>query len=122
LSSATITAGDSLEVSVDVKNSGDRGGEEVVQLYVRDDVASVEEPVKRLVGFQRIVSRSGDLRTVTFKIGPESLSLYDRQMRRVVEPGTFTLYAGTNSDDLLTAHFTVTGDTLVLAPAPTRMR
>ena len=122
LSAATIAAGDSLEVSVDVRNSGDRGGEEVVQLYVRDDVASVEEPVKRLVGFQRIVSRSGDTRTVTFRIRPESLSLYDRQMRRVVEPGTFTVYVGTSSDDVLTAHFAVTGDVLVLAPAPTRFR
>jgi beta-glucosidase len=107
---------------VDVTNSGDRGGEEVVQLYVRDDVATVEEPVKRLVGFQRIVSRSGDMRTVTFRIRPESLALYDRQMRRVVEPGTFTVYVGTNSDDVMTAHFTVTGEVLVLAPAPTRFR
>jgi beta-glucosidase len=122
LSAATIAAGDSLEVSVDVRNSGDRGGEEVVQLYVRDDVASVEEPVKRLVGFQRIISRSGDTRTVTFRIRPESLALYDRQMRHVVEPGTFTVYVGTSSDDVLTAHFAVTGDVLVLAPAPTRFR
>jgi beta-glucosidase len=122
LSAATIANGDSLEVSVDVRNSGDRGGEEVVQLYVRDDVASVAEPVKRLVGFQRIVSRSGDTRTVTFRIRPESLALYDRQMRQVVEPGTFTVYVGTNSDDVLTDHFTVTGSTLVLAPAPTRIR
>jgi beta-glucosidase len=122
LSSATIAAGDSLEVSVDVRNSGDRGGEEVVQLYVRDDVATVAEPVKRLVGFQRIASRAGDTRTVTFRIRPESLALYDRQMRRVVEPGTFTVYVGTNSDDVLTAHFTLAGDVLVLAPPPTRFR
>jgi beta-glucosidase len=122
LSSATIVAGDSLEVSVDVRNSGDRGGDEVVQLYVRDDVATVEEPVKRLVGFQRIASRAGDTRTVTFRIRPELLALYDRQMRRVVEPGTFTVYVGTNSDDVLTAHFAVTGEVLVLAPAPPRFR
>jgi beta-glucosidase len=122
LSSTKIVAGDSLEVSVDVRNSGDRGGDEVVQLYVRDDVASVEEPVKRLVGFQRIASRAGDVRTVTFRIGPESLALYDRQMRRVVEPGTFTVYVGTNSADVLTAHFEVTGNVLVLAPTPSRFR
>jgi beta-glucosidase len=122
LSSATIAAGDSLEVSVDVRNSGDRSGDEVVQLYVRDDVASVEEPVKRLVGFQRIAERSGETRTVTLRIRPESLALYDRQMRRVVEPGTFTVYVGTSSDDVLTAHFAVSGSVLVLAPAPTRFR
>ncbi len=122
LSATKITAGDSLDVSVDVRNSGDRGGEEVIQLYVRDDVASVEEPVKRLVGFRRIAFRAGDVRTVTFRIGPESLALYDRQMRRVVEPGTFTVYVGTNSDDVLTSRFEVTGDVLVLAPAPPRFR
>ena len=122
LSSTKIGAADSLEVSVDVRNSGDRGGDEVVQLYIRDDVASVEEPVKRLVGFQRIALRAGDARSVTFRIGPESLALYDRQMRRVVEPGTFTVYVGTNSDDVMTAHFEVTGGVLVLAPATPRFR
>jgi beta-glucosidase len=55
-------------------------------------------------------------------MGPESLALYDRQMRRVVEPGTFTVYVGTNSDDVLTSRFEVTGDVLVLAPAPPRFR
>jgi beta-glucosidase len=122
LSATKIAAGDSLDVSVDVRNSGDRGGEEVIQLYVRDDVASVEEPVKRLIGFRRIAFRAGDLRTVTFRIGPESLALYDRQMRHVVEPGTFTVYVGTNSDDVLTSRFEVTGNVLVLAPAPPRFR
>jgi len=89
---------------------------------VRDDVASVEEPVKKLVGFQRIALRAGDARTVTFRIGPESLALYDRQMRRVVEPGTFTVYVGTSSDDVLASRFEVTGQVLVLAPAPPRFR
>jgi beta-glucosidase len=122
LSSTKIAAGDSLDVSVDVRNSGDRGGDEVVQLYVRDDVASVEEPVKKLIGFQRIGLRAGDARTVTFRIGSESLALYDRQMRRVVEPGTFTVYVGTSSDEVLTSRFEVTGHVLVLAPAPPRFR
>ena len=66
--------------------------------------------------------RTDDARTVTFRIGPESLALYDRQMRRVVEPGTFTIYVGTSSDDVIAAHFAVTGDVLVLAPAPSRYR
>jgi beta-glucosidase len=122
LSSTKIAAGDSLDVSVDVRNSGDRWGDEVVQLYVRDDVASVEEPVKKLIGFQRIALRAGDARTVTFRIGPESLALYDRQMRRVVEPGTFTVYVGTSSDDVLPSRFEVTGQVLVLAPAAPRFR
>jgi beta-glucosidase len=120
LSSTKITAGDSVNVSVDVRNSGARSGDEVVQLYIRDSVASVEEPVKALKGFQRVSLRPGEVRTVTFKLRPESLALFDRQMRRVVEPGMFTVFAGTNSDTLLAIHLEVTGDTLVLAPAPSR--
>jgi beta-glucosidase len=122
LSSTTIAAGDSLAISVDVANTGDRGGDEVVQLYLRDDVASVEEPVKALKAFKRVGFRAGDKRTITFRIGPDAMALYDRQMRRVVEPGTFTVYVGTNSDSVLSAHFEVTGDTLVLAPPTPRFR
>lgn len=122
LSSTTLRTGDSLEVSVDVRNTGDRGGDEVVQLYLRDDVASVEEPVRALKAFKRVGFRAGDMRTITFRIGPEAMGLYDREMRRVVEPGTFTVYAGTNSDAVRSARFEVTGDTLVLAPAPPRFR
>jgi len=122
LSASTIRARDPLSVSVDVRNSGDRAGDEVVQLYIRDDVASVEEPVKSLKGFQRITLQPGETRTVTFKLGPEALSLYDSRMRRIVEPGSFTVFAGTNSDDVITTRFDVTGDTLVLAPSTPRFR
>ncbi|MEP6550719.1 MAG: glycoside hydrolase family 3 N-terminal domain-containing protein, partial [Gemmatimonadales bacterium] len=122
LSAARIRAADSLAVSVDVRNSGDRVGDEVVQLYIRDDVASVAEPVKSLKAFRRITLQPGETRTVTFKLGPDALSLYDRQMRRVVEPGTFTVFAGTSSENVLTTRFEVTGKTLVLAPTTPRFR
>jgi beta-glucosidase len=122
VSASSIRARDPLSVSVDVRNSGDRAGDEVVQLYIRDDVASVEEPVKSLKGFQRITLQPGETRTVTFKLGPEALSLYDSRMRRIVEPGSFTVFAGTNSDDVITTRFDVTGDTLVLAPSTPRFR
>jgi beta-glucosidase len=122
LSAATIRAGDSLAVSVDVRNSGDRVGDEVVQLYIRDDVASVAEPVKALKAFRRISLRPGETRTVTFRIGPDALALYDRQMRRVVEPGTFTVFVGTSSEDVLSAHFEFAGGTLVLSPPTPRFR
>lgn len=122
LSASSIRARDPLSVSVDVRNSGDRAGDEVVQLYIRDDVASVEEPVKSLKGFQRITLKPGETRTITFKIGPDALSLYDSRMRRVVEPGSFTVFVGTNSDDVITTRFDVTGDTLVLAPSTPRFR
>ncbi len=122
LSAAKIPAGGSVTVSVDVRNSGDRAGDEVIQLYVRDDVASVAEPVKALKAFRRVALRPGETRTVMFKLGPDALALYDRQMRRVVEPGTFTAFVGTSSDDVLGTHFEVTGDTLVLAPPTPRFR
>jgi beta-glucosidase len=122
LSSSRIGAGDSLAVSVDLRNAGDRPGDEVVQVYVRDDVASVAEPVRALKAFRRVTLRPGETQTITFKLGSESFALYDRQMRRVVEPGTFTVYVGTDSNAALSSRFEFTGGTLVLAPPTPRFR
>ncbi len=122
LARASMRASDSLGVSVSVTNTGARDADEVVQLYMRDNVASVARPVKQLVRFQRVHIRAGAAETVTFRLGARDLSFYDRQMRRVVEPGTFTLFVGTSSADTREAHFAVTGDTLVLEPATPRMQ
>jgi beta-glucosidase len=122
LSAPSIRAGDTATVSVDVRNTGDRTGDEVVQLYIRDDVASVEEPVKELIGFRRLTLAAGESRTVTFKLPPDAFALYDHEMRHVIEPGTFTIYAGTNSVDVISASLEVTGTTLVLEPSTPRMR
>lgn len=120
LSSQSIGSRDSLEVTVDVRNTGDRAGDEVVQVYLRDDVASVAQPVRALKAFRRVTLDAGQMQSVTFKLGPESFALYDRQMRRVVEPGTFTLYVGTNSNAQLSERFEFTGNTVVLAPSTPR--
>lgn len=122
LSSQRIAGRDSLEVAVDLRNAGDRGGDEVVQVYLRDDVASVAEPIRALKAFRRVTLRPGERRTISFKLGPDSFALYDRQMRRVVEPGRFTVYVGTDSDARLSSRFEFTGDTLVLAPSTPRFR
>jgi beta-glucosidase len=122
LSRDHIGARDSLGVSVIVSNVGTRDADEVVQLYLRDDVASVARPVKQLVRFARVHLRAGASETVNFSLGAEDLSFYDLQMRRVVEPGGFTLFAGTNSAETKASHFVVTGDTLVLEPATPRMQ
>ncbi|HKN59276.1 MAG TPA: glycoside hydrolase family 3 N-terminal domain-containing protein, partial [Gemmatimonadaceae bacterium] len=122
LSAPRISAGDTLTVSIEVRNTGDRTGDEVVQLYVRDSVASVAEPVKSLKGFRRVSLAAGETRTVTFKLGGDAFALYDRQMRKVIEPGTFTVFVGTNSDDVASVHVEITGDTLVLAPVTPRFR
>ena len=120
-SASIVRAGDSVTVSVVVTNTGARAGDEVAQLYLRDDAASVTRPVRELRGFRRINLRPGEARTVRFTLHPTDLALYDLDFRRVVEPGTFTLWAGGSSAATLESHFTVTGDTLVLAPAPPRM-
>ena len=77
---------------------------------------------KALKAFRRVALQPGETRTVTFKLGPAALALYDHQMRRVVEPGTFTVFVGTSSDDVLSAHFEVAGDTLVVTPPTPRFR
>ena len=86
------------QVSVRVTNTGKRAGEEVVQLYVRDDVASVTRPVKQLRGFQRVAQQPGESKVVTFTLGFDDLAMFDDRMQRVVEPGTFTVFVGGSSD------------------------
>jgi beta-glucosidase len=111
LSSTRIDATDSLTVQVQVTNTGARAGDEVVQLYLRDDVASVTRPVRELRGFERITLQPGQTRTVAVTLRPSDLAFYDQQMRQVVEPGTFTVWVGTSSaDERQSAHFEVIGD------------
>jgi beta-glucosidase len=88
-------------VSVDVTNSGAIRGDEVVQLYIRDEVSSVTRPVKELRGFRRITLNPGETKSVEFVLGPDELSFLNRDMHRVVEPGTFAIMAGGNSVDLI---------------------
>jgi len=108
VSSATLNP-DALEqqVSVRVTNTGKRAGDEVVQLYVRDDVASITRPVKQLRGFQRVSLQPGEAKTVTFTLGFDDLAMYDARMQQVVEPGTFTVFVGGSSDRTQQATFTV---------------
>jgi beta-glucosidase len=96
-----------LMVAVDVENVGDRDGDEVVQLYLRDVAASVARPVKELRGFERVTLRPGESRTVRFVITPHDLKFYDREMRFVLEPGTFRAFVGTSSEGGLEAEFEV---------------
>ena len=118
----TVRMGQPIEVSVDVSNSGTRPGDEVVQLYVRDDAASVTRPVRELKGFQRVTLAPGERRTVKFTLRAEQLAFYGPDMRRIVEPGTFTLWAGGSSAATLERQVRVTGSTLVVAPAVPRAR
>ncbi|MDT7605472.1 MAG: beta-glucosidase, partial [Acidobacteriota bacterium] len=83
------------------------GGDEVVQLYLRDLVASVERPVAELKGFERVTLRAGERRRVTFTLTPAELGFYDRAMRFTVEPGAFKVTVGTSSVGGLEASFDV---------------
>jgi beta-glucosidase len=120
-SSASIRAGDSVNVAFTVSNTGSREGTEVVQLYLRHDAASVTRPVRELVRFSRVTLRPGESRTVRFTLRAEDMDFLDLDLRRVVEPGTMTLFAGGSSAATLEAHLTLDGPTRVLAPAPPRM-
>jgi beta-glucosidase len=104
-----IAAGRRAQIQVDVANTGKRTGDEVVQLYVRDDEASVTRPVIELKGFQRVTLNPGERRTINFDLLPDDLALWNPDMKHVVEPGTFTISAGPNSVDLKSATLTVTG-------------
>jgi beta-glucosidase len=94
------TTGDPLTASVWIRNTGARAGEEVVQLYVQDRVASVARPDRLLTGFARVALDPGQARQITFTVHPSRLAFYDPQMRFVVEPGAFWLGVGASSADI----------------------
>jgi len=105
----TIASNQGARIAVDVANTGSRSGDEVVQLYVHDDEASVTRPVLELKRFQRVTLQPGERRTITFELTSDDLALWNPEMKHVVEPGTFTISAGPNSVELKTARLTVTG-------------
>ena len=108
LSSLRITPAGTLHASVTVTNTGSREGAEVVQLYVHDEVASVTRPVRALAGFRRVSLKPGEARTLDFQLTAKELGLYNRDMKFVVEPGTFRVFVGGSSVGGLEAEFDVT--------------
>jgi beta-glucosidase len=109
LSAKTMPAKGSVEVSVDVQNTGARAGDDVVQLYIHDPVASLSQPVRRLRGFQRVSLKAGEKQTVTFRLDAGDVGFYDNSGKFVVEPGAIDVFAGDSSRADLTDSFTVTG-------------
>jgi beta-glucosidase len=106
---STIGPGGRATVQVAVTNTGKVAGDEVVQLYVRDLVASVTRPARALRGFRRLRLEPGQTRTVEFTVGPAELSLVNAHMERVVEPGAFDVMVGGGPDGLSTARLEVAG-------------
>jgi beta-glucosidase len=103
LSSDHIGVDGSVKVSVPVRNTGSRDGDETVQLYVHQLVGSVTRPIKELKAFERVSLAAGETKTVTFTLTPETFRMWNIEMQRVVEPGAFELMVGSNSVDLKTA-------------------
>jgi len=107
LSAETMQSGGSITATVTVTNSGQRSGEEVVQLYINDHVGSLSRPVRELKGFEKISLQPGESRDVSFNINAETLSFYRKDNTWGTEPGSFTVFIGTNSRDTREAIFSL---------------
>jgi beta-glucosidase len=107
LSSTSLSGNGQLRVSVDVRNTGSRTGDEVVQLYLHDPVASIVQPVRKLRGFQRLTLAAGKSTTVQFTLTREDVGFYDNQANFRVEPGPMQVYVGNSSAATLQGTFTV---------------
>jgi beta-glucosidase len=109
LSSSTVSRNGRIRASVTVTNTGSRKGDEVVQLYLHDPVASISQPVRRLRGFERVTLDPGEARTVTFTLDKSDFGFYDNRGRFVVEPGQIDVFAGNSSSAEMMQSFTVRG-------------
>ncbi|WP_425429581.1 glycoside hydrolase family 3 N-terminal domain-containing protein [Erythrobacter donghaensis] len=107
LSKATIRPGEGVTVTVPVTNTGKRAGDEVVQVYLRDDISSVTRPVKELAGFSRVTLAPGETRNVAVTLRPDAFMLWNTDMKQVTEPGTFTIMSGANSAEVQSVTLTV---------------
>jgi beta-glucosidase len=108
LSSPTIRKDGSVTVSVAIKNTSNRTGDETVQIYVRDKISSVTRSVKDLRAFRRVTLTPGETRNVSFTLGTDAFHFWNDKMERVVEPGEFEIMAGNNSSEVKTTVLTVT--------------
>jgi len=102
-----IRPGESLQIKVTVSNTGNYDGEETVQLYIRDMVASITQPVKELKKFQKIFLKKGESREVIFSLGVDDLRFYNNDLKYIYEPGDFKVFVGGNSQDVKEADFTL---------------
>ncbi|WP_042367267.1 beta-glucosidase BglX [Bacteroides neonati] len=108
LDRSSMAVNGELTATVTLTNTGNRDGAEVVQLYIRDLVASITRPVKELKGFEKVFLKAGESRKVSFKITPELLKFYNYDLQFVCEPGEFDLMIGGNSQEVKTTRFVLT--------------
>ena len=107
LSANEMATNGSVKATVRVTNTGNRDADEIVQLYIRDVVASISRPIKELKGFKRISLKAGESRDIEFDITPETLKFYNSNLKHVLEPGEFLIMTGPDSDRLSAAKLMV---------------
>lgn len=108
LNKTSLKAGQSIQATVDVQNTGNFDGQEVIQLYIQDIYGSITRPVKELKGFQKIALKKGETKHVTFTITEDMLKFFNADLKFAAEPGDFNVFIGTNSRDASTAQFSLT--------------
>ena len=108
LNKTTMRPGETLQVKVNITNTGNFDGEEVVQLYLQDLVASLTRPVKELKGYRKIALKKGETKALTFTLTVEDLKFYNQQLQYIYEPGDFNVFVGPNSRDVQELSFTLT--------------
>lgn len=107
ISEHVINKEESTKVQIDVTNVSNRAGKEIVQLYIRDIYSSVTRPVKELKDFQKHTFMPGEKKTITFKLRPDPLAFYDKEMKWTIEPGDFEIMIGSSSEEYLAKTITV---------------
>ena len=107
LNANEISDEESVMATVTVKNTGNFDGEEVVQLYLKDEVRSITPPKRQLKGFQKVMLKKGESRQISITLSPEDLKFYNSDLNFVAEPGAFEIFVGTNSDADLSKKFTL---------------
>lgn len=110
ISRKEAAAGEHVDISLMVKNTGSVKGDEVVQLYIRDEFASVPRPIKELKGYARVSLLPGESKSITFHLPVDLLAFYDNDLNLVIEAGKIIVMLGSSSDDIrLSGHFEITG-------------
>lgn len=106
-----VAPGSEVIIRFNLKNIGNCQGDETVQLYIQDEIASLTRPIKELKGFKRVILKPGEKKSVVFRFFPEQLAFYDRNMNLIVEPGSFKVMIGSSSENIrLKDEFKVKGE------------
>jgi beta-glucosidase len=106
-----VNSGESVDISLTIENVGNVAGEEIVQLYIHDEIASIPRPIKELKGYQRMMMEPGETKKITFHLPVDQLAFYDLDLDLIIEAGTIKVMLGSSSEDIrLSGEFVIVGD------------